>query len=101
MTSFDLVPSVHVFQRNPVGHSWRPSNLGPAMAPSPRGREIFRPVSVKALRIAFRRKNSVDMREIPKRAQRGVRLIDRESIDSFMENEGIRHGADRLPNHKS
>jgi hypothetical protein len=43
MTPFDLLSSVHVFQRNPVGHSRRTCNVGPAMASSPRSREIFGP----------------------------------------------------------
>jgi hypothetical protein len=41
MTPFGLLSLVHVFQRNPVGHSRRTCNVGPAMASSPRGREIF------------------------------------------------------------
>jgi hypothetical protein len=41
MTAADLLSSVHVFQRNPVGHSRRTRNIGPAMASSAGGREIF------------------------------------------------------------
>jgi len=67
MAHSDLLSSVHVFQRNPVGHSQRTRNVGPAMAPSPRSREVFGPLSIKALRIAFRWKNPLDMRKVTKR----------------------------------
>src|ERR1700760_522426 len=53
MALFDLLSSVHVFQRNPVGHSRRTRNCGAPMAWSPKGSEIFGPLSIKALRIAF------------------------------------------------
>jgi len=68
MRPLDLLSSVHVFQRNPVGHSQRTRDVGPAMASSPRGREVFGALSVKALRIAFGRKNSIDMRKVTKRS---------------------------------
>jgi hypothetical protein len=43
MTPLRLLSSVHVFQRNPVGHSRRTGNIGSAMASSPGCREVFGP----------------------------------------------------------
>ena len=52
-------------------------------------REVFQPLSIEALRVALRWKDPIDMREVAKRGTAGVRLIDRESIDSFMEGQAV------------
>jgi hypothetical protein len=86
MTRSDLLSSVHVFQRNPVGHSRRTRNVGPAMASSPRGVKYSGLSRSKLYELlSDGRIRSICVRS-QKGAQRGVRLIDRESIDSFMES---------------
>ena len=89
MTPLDLLSSVHVFQRNPVGHPRRTRNIGPAMASSAGGREIFGLSRSKLYELlSGGRIRSICVRS-QKGAQRGVRLIDRESIDLFMESHVV------------
>jgi hypothetical protein len=70
---------------NPVKHSQRTRNFGPAMASGPRGLGVSRSKLYELL--SDGRIRSICLRS-QKGAQRGVRLIDKESIDSFMESHG-------------
>ena len=85
----DLLFLVHVFQRNPVGHSRRTRNIDTAMAASP-GAVKYSGLSRSKLYelLSEGRIRSICVRS-QKGAQRGVRLIDRESIDSFMESHVV------------
>src|ERR1700731_4032180 len=79
-----LICWIYANYRNPTGYPQRSRDVKSSVASYPSSGQIFGTFPVETLRIAFRKENPIDLFEVSQGAERGVRLLDRESIDTFM-----------------